>query len=186
MLLKHLLAPTYVQMLGALSSWLKKVDLDAAAQSALLSARLAPDMFPLSTQISFACVQAQEGVYRLRQELLPSSVAVLLDEGRNAAERPGSLTDALNKISATVDFVQAAASNAPDIDPSTPIAHELPQGIIFDLTAEQYVRDWAIPQFYFHVMAAYAILRSQGTALGKIDYVTHMFAYLRPGTAPSE
>jgi hypothetical protein len=186
MLLQHLLAPTYIQMLGALSTWLKKADLDAAAENALLSARLAPDMFPLSTQISFACVQALEGVSRLRQEPLPSSVAVLLDEGRNAAERPGSLTDALNKISATVDFVQAATLNAPDIDPLAAIAHELPQGMIFDLTAEQYVRDWAIPQFYFHVMAAYAILRSQGIELGKIDYVAHMFAYLRPGTAPSE
>ena len=94
--------------------------------------------------------------------------------------------DALNKIAATVDFVRAAALNAPDIDPSTPIAHELPQGMIFDLIAEQYVRDWAIPQVYFHVMTPYAILRSQGTESGKIDYATHMFAYLRPGTAPSE
>ncbi len=186
MLLQQLLAPTYVHMLGALSTWLKKADLDATTERALLSARLAPDMFPLSTQISFACVQAYEGVSRLSQKPLPPSVGVLLDEGRNAAERPGSLNDALNKIAATIDFVQAAALNAADIGPSTPIAHELPQGMIFDLTAEQYVRDWAIPQFYFHVMAAYAILRSQGIELGKVDYVAHMFAYLRPGTAPSQ
>ena len=53
----------------------------------------------------------------------------------------------------------------------------------FDLTAEQYARDWALPQFYFHVMTAYAILRAQGVALGKADYITHMFAYLRPSTS---
>ena len=79
-----------------------------------------------------------------------------------------------------------AARLAPDIDPARPIAHALPQGMVFDLTPEQYVRDWALPQFYFHVMAAYAILRARGVALGKADYVAHMFAYLRPGTLPAQ
>jgi uncharacterized protein len=185
MLLQSLLVPTYVQMLGALSAWLGKIDLDMVREEVVLTARLVPDMFPLSTQISFACVQAQEGVYRLRQEPLPLSVNALLDEGRSAAERPGSIADALAKISATIELVKAAAADAHDIDPLTPIAYELPQGMIFDLTAEQYVRDWALPQFYFHVMTAYAILRSQRIELGKADYVAHMFAYLRRGTAPS-
>ena len=81
--------------------------------------------------------------------------------------------------------MKAIAADTPEIDPATPIAHALPQGMVFDLTAEQYVRDWALPQFYFHVMTAYAILRAQGVELGKADYVAHMFAYLRPGTAPS-
>lgn len=121
-----------------------------------------------------------------RQEPLPLSVAVLLEEGRNAAERPGSLTDAIDKIAATIDLVHAAALDVPEIDPSTPMAHELPQGMIFDLTAEQYVRDWPLPQFYFHVMTAYAILRHQGIELGKIGYIAHMFTYLRPGTLPSQ
>ena len=65
------------------------------------------------------------------------------------------------------------------------IAHDLPIGITFDLTAIQYVRDWTLPQFYFHVMIAYAILRAEGIELGKADYVAHMFAYLRPGTMPA-
>ena len=57
-------------------------------------------------------------------------------------------------------------------------------GMIFDLTGEQYARDWALPQFYFHLMTAYAILRKEGVELGKADYVAHMFAYLHTGTAP--
>ena len=64
------------------------------------------------------------------------------------------------------------------------VAHALPAGMVFDLTAEQYARDWALPQFYFHLMIAYAILRAEGVDLGKADYVAHMFAYLRPGTMP--
>ena len=184
--LLDMLAPTYVQMLGALSAWLDKAQAQMPDGSGkpLLLARLAPDMFPLSTQVRFACVQAQEGVFRLRGEELPASVASLLDEGRNAGDNPGSIADAKARIAETIALVQAAVVDAPAMDPETPIAHALPQGMIFDLTAGQYVRDWALPQFYFHVMTAYAILRAQGVDLGKIDYVAHMLPYLRPGTMP--
>jgi hypothetical protein len=41
------------------------------------------------------------------------------------------------------------------------------------------VRDWALPQFYFHLMTAYAILRMAGVPLGKADYVGYIFRYLR-------
>lgn len=185
--LPDILVPTYVQMLEALSAWLGKaaVQRPGGGAEALLVARLAPDMFPLSTQVRFACVQAQEGLFRLRGEALPPSAAVLVEEGRNAADRPGSIADAQARIAETVALVQASAAAMPTIDPATPIAHTLPQGMVFDLTAEQYTRDWALPQFYFHVIAAYMILRAQGIELGKADYVAHMFPYLRPGTLPS-
>ena len=180
--LPDLLLPTYVQMLGALSKWLAKAEAqraDGDAQ-ALLAARLAPDMFPLATQVRFACVQAQEGVFRLRKRDFPPSLRALLDEGRNAGERPGTIADAQARIAETLGTVEAAAVEGIAVDPATPIAHALPIGMTFDLTAEQYARDWALPQFYFHVMTAYAILRAEGIELGKADYVSHMFAYLRP------
>jgi hypothetical protein len=66
-----------------------------------------------------------------------------------------------------------------------PLTHDLPNGMIFDMTREQYIRDWALPQVAFHQMIAYAILRQAGVPLGKADYVPHMFPYLRPGTAPA-
>ena len=187
MTLQDMLVPTYLRMLGALSAWLGKAAEARPSDRAqsLLIARLAPGMFPLSTQVRFACVQAQEGVFRLRQQAFPPSTEVMLDEGRKAAEHPGSIADARARIAETIEIVRAAAADPADVDPATPIAHTLPQGMVFDLTAEQYVRDWALPQFYFHVMTAYAILRAQGIELGKVDYVAHMFAYLRPGTPPS-
>ncbi|MET0363453.1 MAG: DUF1993 domain-containing protein [Sphingobium sp.] len=185
MSLTTLLVPTYRQMLKTLSAWLDKAEAHPSAGEALLSARLAPDMFPLSTQVRFACVQAQEGVYRLKGEDFPASVETLLNEGRNAGERPGSFADARNRIEETLALLDGLAPDALDGDPERPIAHALPMGMIFDLTAEQYARDWALPQFYFHLMTAYAILRAEGVELGKADYVSHMFAYLRPGTLPT-
>lgn len=181
-----LLIPTYVQMLGTMTTWLAKAEEQQPAghAEALPGARLAPDMFPLATQVRFACRQAQEGIFRLRQQEFPPSLQALLDEGRNAVERPGTLADARTRIAETVVMVTLAAAEGITIDPATPIAHALPNGVILDLTAEQYARDWALPQFYFHVMTTYAILRAQGVQLGKSDYASHMFAYMRsPATS---
>ena len=188
MKLLDVLVPTYVQMLGALSAWLAKAEaqLPGGEADALLSARLAPDMFSLATQVRFACVQAQEGMCRVQENSLPDAVEILLNEGRNATEHPGSIADARARIGETVSFVKELAAEAVQADFAAPIAHALPNGMIFDLTAEQYARDWALPQFYFHVMVAYAILRREGVDLGKADYVAHMFPYLRPGTTPAQ
>ena len=187
MSLMNLLVPTYKQMLKSLSGWLAKAEAQAPEGSAeaLLSARLAPDMFPLSTQIRFACVQVQEAVYRLKGEDFPASIHTLLNEGRNAGGHPGSIADAQARIAETIALLDDLAPGALDLHSESLVAHALPTGMIFDLTAEQYARDWTLPQFYFHVMIAYAILRSEGVDLGKADYVTHMFAYVRPGTMPS-
>ncbi len=188
MTLPDLLFPTYLQLLTALSDWLAKAKAqmpDGEAET-LPTARLAPDMLPLATQVRFACVQAQEGVFRLSGQDFPPAMEDLLNEARNAAERPGTTADARARIEETLAIVRAAAAQAPDVDPTSSIAHALPNGMIFDLTALQYARDWALPQFYFHVMTAYAILRAQGVELGKADYVAHMFAYLRPAPSASQ
>lgn len=178
-----LLAPTYLQMLGALSNWLDKADaeLPEAEVAALPSARLAPDMFPLATQVRFACAQALEGVHRLQESSLPPLHAILLEEGREAGDRPGSLSEARSRIAETISLVSARPESEGS-DGTALIAHELPNGMVFDLTEDQYGRDWALGQFYFHIMIAYAILRHKGVGLGKADYVAHMFDYLRPGT----
>ena len=96
------------------------------------------------------------------------------------------MADAQARLAETIALVKALAADMATDDPHRPIAHALPIGLVFDLSADQYARDWAIPQFYFHVMTAYALLRQAGVELGKADYVAHMFAYLRPGTLPSQ
>lgn len=186
MSLTKLLVPTYTQMLRALSGWLKKAQeqIPQVEAEALLSARLAPDMFPLSTQVRFACVQVLEAIFRLKGEDFPESINELLEEGRNAGERPGSLADAQARINETITILDGLAPDALDANAGLPLTHELPNGMILDLTAEQYARDWTLAQFYFHIMAAYSILRSEKIELGKADYVAHMFPYIRPETIP--
>lgn len=104
------LVPTYENMLAALSSWLEKASAQMPDGKALLSARLAPDMFPLSTQIRFACVQAQEAMYRLTGKDFPASLTTLLDEGRHAAEHPGTVAEAQARIEETLTLVRQMAA----------------------------------------------------------------------------
>jgi hypothetical protein len=186
MSLTKLLIPTYTQMLGSLSGWLSKAEqqLSAKDAEALLSARLAPDMFPLSTQVRFACVQVREAICRLQEEALPAVISELLEEGRNATEQPGTLADAQTRIDETLAVLNSLKADDLDAEADKPLAHELPNGMILDLTVEQYARDWTLGQFYFHIMIAYAILRSNNVDIGKADYVAHMFPYIRPETIP--
>jgi hypothetical protein len=182
MSLTKLLVPTYVNMLGALSRWLHKAQEQLAPgdAEALLSARLAPDMFPLATQVRFACAQAQEATYRLRGLAFPPSIDALLDEGRQAGDQPGTLADAQERIAQTLALLGDLGPEALDLAPGSPIAHELANGMIFDLTAEEYARDWSLGQFYFHIMIAYSILRAERVELGKADYIPHLLGHLRP------
>ena len=182
MTLTDLLIPTYRNMLRMLLGLLDKAEaqLGPDKAGALLSARLAADMWPLSTQLRFAAAQAQEGPLRLLDRPLPQSVEDTLNEGRNAGENPGTMAEARARIGEALTFldgpeVQALATAPADRG----MVLQLPMGLTFDLTAEQFARDWALSQFYFHVMIAYAILRKEGVEIGKKDYVPHMFEYLR-------
>ena len=181
MTITDLLVPTYHNMLGALRGILQKAEEQRGEDgaNALLLARLAPDMFTLATQIRFAALQAQEAPLRLLGQPL-EPLDGLLNEGRNAGENPGTIADARRRIEEALAFLDGLAPAALDAEPAdAPIELALPMGLTFDVNREQFVRDWALPQFYFHVMAAYAILRKEGVEIGKADYVPHMFRYLR-------
>ena len=163
------LLATYDNMLGSLDAWLAK----AAEQGgdALLAEKLADDMFPLSRQIRFCC--------NLPGEAMAGAAGVAFSSSDVDDE---TLAAARSRIAATRTMIEGWRATPFGKD-DAPVELSLANGMTFDLQTESYVRDWALPQFYFHLMTAYAILRAQGADLGKADYVTHMFAYLRPPTA---
>ncbi len=184
--LTELLVPTYRQMLKVLLGLLDKVEaqLPGADAEALLGARIAPDMYPLATQLRFAAYQAQEATFRLLGEPLPPRLDELIAEARAADDSPGTIAGARARIEEALSFLEGLEPGALDAGADRPIVLELPNGMTFDLTGDLYARDWALPQFYYHLLTAYAILRSAGVEIGKADYVPYMFAYLRPGTMP--
>ncbi|PQM28307.1 DUF1993 domain-containing protein [Sphingopyxis lindanitolerans] len=176
--LYDLTIPAYRNGLRALSSQLGKA-LDWGEQNGVgelqfIAARLAPDMFPLAAQVRFSCAQAIQTAVRLGASDAP-------DLGEDAADFAGLQA----QIAATLAWLDAIDPATFDDDEDRAVGFDLPNGMAFDMTATTYVRDWAQPQFYFHLVAAYAVMRHMGVPLGKADYVNYMIPYLRPGTAPS-
>lgn len=177
-MLYDMTVPAYQNGLRALSAQLDKALTWGAENDVgelqLIVARLAPDMFPLASQIRFSCLQAIQPPTRLGVTGAPA----LTDDAADFAGLQAQIAATL----AWLDTVDAATFDA---DPDRRVSFDLPNGMAFDMTALTYVRDWAQPQFYFHLVAAYSILRHMGIPLGKADYVGYMMAYLRPGTAPA-
>ncbi len=169
--------PTYLQMIKGLSAQLTKAEAFAAEQGLspedLIGARLAPDMFPLSTQVRFVCTQASD----LLRHLTGADSFAPAEDATDFEGLRAQLADAVARLEAT-------PASAFDGVAEKMIELKLPNGIVFDLTGAQFVREWALAQFYFHATTAYAILRHKGVPLGKPDWLSHMFAYIRPGPFP--
>jgi hypothetical protein len=168
--LKDWLLPSFAQMLEGLSRQLGKAADAAAAKGyetvVLMNARLAPDMHPLSAQVRFACTQATEAHARLTGMMAQPVAAI------------ETVPEAKELIGRTVALLrQAAGETSAGIAGDAPVVIELMNGMRFEMSLSEYVRSWAIPQFYFHLVTAYAILRHNGIDLGKADYVAHMFQF---------
>lgn len=138
-------------------------------EAELLDSRLAPDMFPLAKQLDFVTAQMLQPLRRLTGQPLEDPAPAT--EGQLHAYR--------DRLVSTMALVEAAREAAASADPAAMIVLDLPNGMIFELNAADYVRDWAVPQFYFHVMTAYAILRMRGVPIGKADFVPHMARHAR-------
>lgn len=169
---RDLLLSTYDNMLGSLDGWLARAA-EHPRGDALLDERLAEDMFPLARQIRFACNLPGEAMNATSEVAFGASD---IDDTTLIAAR--------ERIAGTRALIAEWRGVALGGD-EAPVILSLANGMTFDLTTAGYVRDWALPQFYFHLMTAYAILRASGVPLGKADYVGFMFRYLRePSPAP--
>lgn len=174
MSLHALAVETFVPMLRSLSAILDKAEAHRRElgldPTALPNARLAPDMYPLTMQVVLACDHANEAVRQLAGVPPPT-----------LAEQDVTLTDLEARIDATVahvDNVPVSAFAGADAK-----AIEFPlSGApgVFRMTGEQFLRDWALPHFYFHLVTAYDILRHSGLAIGKQDYLSHVGVYIHP------
>lgn len=167
---KDLLVPTQRNMLGTLKGLLAKAAADQRGD-ALMQARLADDMHPLAVQVRFLCNMVGEAIDRV------TGITFVSTE-----EDPATIDEAIIRIGSTLEQLdeweklEFAADDAP-------LELALPNGMVFDMTTISYARDWSVPQFYFHVSMAYAILRKEGLDVGKADFVPHMFGYIRQPAA---
>ncbi len=131
----------------------KKID-----PAVLLAARLAPDMFPLSRQVQLASDFAKNSTARLAGQDPP-----------RFADEEQTFEDLKARIARTLDFLKtvpaAALEGAEDRDIRVPLRDRA-----LEMKGLPFLQRFALPNFFFHVTAAYAILRHNGIEIGKRDF----------------
>lgn len=163
---------TFRPVLGVLSNLLDKGAEQAKANGTdadiLAGARLAPDMFTLGQQVQQACAYALDGASRLAGRETPTVETGLETLGELKVHIARTL-DALAGLD------EAAFSGAEERRIVLPLMNEL----VLDASGLDFLRAWTLPQFYFHVVTAYDILRHKGVSLGKLDYMSHVAPHVR-------
>ena len=134
----------------------------------LLDARLAPDMLPLRNQIVFTCNQ-------------PNDFAAWCTGGARSTVDPAQfgLAQFKQHIADTISRLAEATGRVDDGVLARDKRIQLPGGAFLVLPGRDYVEDWLMPNFYFHMVTAYDILRHEGVQIGKPDYMAHLAGHVR-------
>ena len=127
--------------------------------SVLVDARLAPDMLPLNKQVQIACDMVKNGCARLAGAEAPrfEDTEVTIEELKA-------------RIAKTIDYVASLPANAfegsEDRDIKIPLRDRT-----LEMKGLPFLQRWLIPNFWFHVVTTYALLRHNGVEVGKRDFL---------------
>jgi hypothetical protein len=143
-------------------NWLDKAA-EEKSESALLEARLAPDMRPLPAQYQMASDSAKNALARLTGTDAPS----MPDTEQSFAE----LKDRCDR---TIRYLESFDAGALAGSEDREVVITFPNGMGYRFIGSEYLAGFALPNFYFHVTTAYAILRNAGVQLGKPDFLQHL------------
>jgi len=154
--------PVFVRGLKVLSELLKKaeahVEQHGSVPDAMISARLADDMLTLAGQVQRASDTSKMSVERLTGVAAPKF-----------EDNETSFDQLQQRISNTIAYLDSVSAG--QFDGSDERVIRLNFGGFPDFTGASYLLTFALPNFYFHVATAHDILRNQGVAIGKRDYL---------------
>ena len=149
--------------LKTLSSLLDKAKAHAEAAGsdpeAFVEARLFEDMLPLAGQIQRASDAAKGAIARLTGVEAPA----MPDEEK-------TLADLQDRVARTLAFVESVPASAFEGAETREVVLKLPQ-ITLAFEGTDYLLEFVLPNFQFHVVTAYDILRHKGVPLGKRDFL---------------
>jgi hypothetical protein len=150
------------KMLTHLDGWLEKATKYATVRSfdpnVLVVARLAPDQFSMARQVQSSCDTAKYAAARLTQKDAPSH-----------PDTEQTIPELRARVQATVAYLDSY--KADDFVGSEARAIVMPRREGKVIKGSDYVMEYALPNFFFHVTTAYAILRHNGVDVGKGDYL---------------
>ena len=155
--------PVYSHFLTALSGLLTKAEAHCTAQNikpeALLGFRLFPDMFPLTKQVQLTCDFATRAADRLAG-----------NEPKSFPDTETTFAELQARIaSAKAHLAGFTAAQLAGAEGRTIIIKQR-QGEM-SMNGEAFLATYSMPQFHFHLTTAYNILRHNGVAVGKRDFM---------------
>jgi hypothetical protein len=169
--------PTLLHILSNASGFLDKArahcEKEKIDPSALLSARLYPDMFALTRQFQILSDQAKGGSARL--------AAV---EAPKFADTESSFAELKARLEHTAGFVKGIPAERFHGAEERPIELKFGQGAFKFANGWDYLLTFVFPNVYFHSATAYDILRHNGVKLGKPDFVGAVGVRVEPSVAP--
>lgn len=162
------IATIFQKRLTTLEHLLKQAQTHFNGSESFLQKRIAADMFPLGTQVAFTCNQPRNfALWCDRQPMDNLDPEVL------------SLAQAHEHITHTQALLSAIDPQDEKLNETTRI--DLGEAAYLEISGSAYVNDFLMPNFYFHLVTAYDILRMAGVPIGKRDYMMHLVPLLKQG-----
>jgi hypothetical protein len=156
--------PAFLQILGSLTGILTKAEAHGKAKNiqpeVLLGARLYPDMLPLSKQIQMVCDFAAKTCARLTHGEVPTT-----------PDTEKTFDELKQRLAKTIDYVKAFKPAQFDGAEGRDVTFPIGPTNTMTLKGQQYLNNFAFPNFYFHAATAHGILRHNGVEIGKRDFL---------------
>jgi hypothetical protein len=157
-------APVFVTTLRNMRNWLDKAAAEKP-EAELIAARLIEDMHPLPKQYQFVSDSSKFAIARITGTEAPA----MEDTETTFAE----LQERCDK---TIAFIESVDRSAYEGAETREVTIKFPNGMGYRFNGADYIRNFALPNFYFHATTAYAIMRAQGVSIGKPDFLQHLGA----------
>jgi len=149
------------KMLRNLDACLEKAAASGLDERALLDSRLAPDMFPLQRQVQIACDTAKFAAARTAGKEAPSQ-----------ADDETTIAQLRQRIAVVGEYL--TGFSAADFEGADDRRVGTPRWEGKTMSGREYFVEHAVPNFFFHLTTAYALLRHAGVAIGKRDFLGPM------------
>ena len=149
----------FLRGLNVLSGLIDRAAESGLDEAVLMEARLAPDMRPFPDQVRMAAFSARSCIARLTGQEWPKT-----DDSET------SLSELKATVALSIAFIEGVEATAFAGGETRRIELRFP-GIELNFAGQGYLTSFALPNFYFHLSMAYAILRHAGVALGKRDFL---------------
>ncbi|GLS02615.1 hypothetical protein GCM10007859_26430 [Brevundimonas denitrificans] len=154
-----LAASMFLRGLNVLSGLIDRAVEAGLDEAVLMEARLAPDMRPFPDQVRMAAFSARSCVARLTDQPWPKT-----------DDAEASLAELKETVALSIAFVEGVDAAAFEGAETRRIELRFP-GVELNFEGQGYLTSFALPNFYFHLSMAYALLRQAGVPLGKRDFL---------------